>query len=224
MSANFPPESRVSLQAALDELPIFPLGQVVLFPNALLPLHIFEPRYQTMLKTVLATNGAMAIGHVEDPADLDALGNPKISAIAGAGCIVEHESLPGGRSNIVVRGVARVLIDELPYVSPYRRARATILRDPPSTVVSAERTALLGAAASFATAVRRHDASFSFEVPSDLEDAALADTCAHHLIVDPAVRQQVLEELDVVARVRSVTSELVIQRRTLFGNAGGVLN
>ncbi|MEO8875983.1 MAG: LON peptidase substrate-binding domain-containing protein, partial [Polyangiaceae bacterium] len=133
-----PEKNRVSLQAALDALPVFPLGQVVLFPNALLPLHIFEPRYQAMLKDCLATNGALAIGHVEDPADLDGLGHPKISAIAGAGCIVEHESLPGGRSNIVLRGISRVMLDELPFISPYRRAQATLLRDPKTVLPQSE--------------------------------------------------------------------------------------
>ena len=213
-----------NLAAALGSLPIFPLGQVALFPNALLPLHIFEPRYQAMLRDCLATHGAMAIAHVEDPADVDELGNPKISAIAGAGYIVEHESLAGGRMNIVLRGVARVTLEELPFVSPYRRARAIVVPEPKSAVATSDRTALLGAATAFAAAVRKHDASFSFQVPVDLDDAALADACAHHLLVDPAARQIVLERLDVGDRVRVVTSELVLQRRTLFGVVGGVLN
>ena len=34
---------------ALGNLPVFPLPQAVLFPRALLPLHIFEPRYRAML-------------------------------------------------------------------------------------------------------------------------------------------------------------------------------
>ncbi|MEO8875515.1 MAG: LON peptidase substrate-binding domain-containing protein, partial [Polyangiaceae bacterium] len=124
----------------------------------------------------------------------------------------------------VLRGISRVMLDELPFISPYRRAQATLLRDPKTVLPQSERTALLGAASSFAAAVRKHDSSFSFELPSDLDDAALADACAHHLIVDPLVRQAVLEQLDIAKRVRNVTSELVIQRRALFGNAGGALN
>jgi ATP-dependent Lon protease len=177
-----------------------------------------------MLKDCLATHAAMAIAHVEDPADVDELGHPKISAIAGAGVVVEHEALAGGRMNIVLRGVARVRLDETPFISPYRRARAIVLPNSGATNLPVERTALLGAASSFATAVRKHDKTFSFQVPVDLDDAALADACAHHLLVDPAARQLTLEKIDVADRVRFVTSELVIQRRTLFGAAGGVLN
>jgi Lon protease-like protein len=224
MSEIVTAKNRVSLQAALGALPIFPLGQIALFPNALLPLHIFEPRYQVLLKDCLETHGALAIAHVEDPADVDAFGHPKISPLAGAGIIVEHEALPGGRANIVLRGVARVRLEELPFVPPYRRARAVVLPDHESSVKSADRAALLGAATAFAAAVRRHDESFTFQVPTDLADGALADVCAHHLLVDPAARQTVLEESNVVLRVRLVTSELVVQRTALFGAAGGVLN
>lgn len=177
-----------------------------------------------MLKYCLETHGALAIAHVEDPADVDEHDHPKLSPIAGAGVIVEHEPLPGGRANIVVRGVARVTLHELPFVSPYRRARAVVLADHESRVNQVDRAALLGAATGFASAVRRHDSSFTFQVPADLDDSALADACAHHLMVDPAARQRVIEEADVAARVRLVTSELVVQRTTLFGAVGGVLN
>ncbi|MEO7111448.1 MAG: LON peptidase substrate-binding domain-containing protein [Polyangiaceae bacterium] len=217
-------KNRVSLQAALGALPIFPLGQVALFPNALLPLHIFEPRYRALLKDCLETHGALAIAHVEDPADVDELGHPKISPLAGAGVIVEHEMLPGGRANIVLRGVARVRLEELPFVPPYRHARAVVVPDHESSVKSADRAALLGAATAFASAVRRHDKSFSFQVPADLDDGALADVCAHHLLVDPAARQTVLEQPDVNERVHLVTRELIVQRTALFGVAGGALN
>jgi ATP-dependent Lon protease len=50
---------RESLEHALAAIPIFPLPQVVLFPEAVLPLHVFEPRYRSMLRHELATHGAM---------------------------------------------------------------------------------------------------------------------------------------------------------------------
>lgn len=44
-----------------DEVPVMTLPQVVFFPQALLPLHIFEPRYRTMLVDVLAKDRLMAV-------------------------------------------------------------------------------------------------------------------------------------------------------------------
>jgi hypothetical protein len=39
-----------------DLLPIFPLPNVVLFPNVFLPLHVFEPRYRSMVADALTTD------------------------------------------------------------------------------------------------------------------------------------------------------------------------
>ena len=215
---------KLNLEAALGELPLFPLGEVVLFPNVLLPLHIFEPRYRKMLKDCLASHGAMAIVHVEDETDVDEHGQPRIAKIAGAGCIVGHEAFADGRANIVLRGIARVEIEELPFVEPYRRARARILRDDDMNVAEPEKMALLSTASAFAAAVRKHDASFTFEIPPSLTAQELADLCAHHLMVDPKARQAVLEERDPTERVRIVTSELLVQQKTLFGTGSGVLH
>ena len=61
--------SMVLPEAALADLPVFPLPQVVLFPHAMLPLHVFEPRYRTMLAHCLATHRIMAVALVTVPLD-----------------------------------------------------------------------------------------------------------------------------------------------------------
>jgi ATP-dependent Lon protease len=203
-----------SLEAALSELPIFPLTQVVLFPRALLPLHIFEMRYRALLKDALATHRAIAMGLVV-PGELDARGQPRLAPIAGAGVILEHQELPDGRSNIVLHGVARVRLEELRFVPPYRRARATILHEKQTPVPAADRAALLAQATSFAQEVHKHDPSFTLRLPASLETGAIADLCAHHLLIDASVRQGILEELDVAERVRLVTAELAAQHVAL---------
>jgi ATP-dependent Lon protease len=203
-----------NLEAALGELPIFPLSQVVLFPRALLPLHIFEPRYRALLKDALATHRAIAMGLVI-AGELDARGRPRVASVAGAGVILEHEELADGRSNIVLHGVARVRLEELPFVPPYRRAKGTILHETPTAVPAADRTALLAQATSFVQEVHKRDPSFSMRLPTSIETGAIADLCAHHLVIDAAVRQKILEELDVAARVRLVTTELAAQHAAL---------
>lgn len=84
-------------------LPLFPLD-VVLLPETLLPLHVFEPRYREMLAEALA--GERLIGlHTLDP-DAPPLpdGRPALLEYGCAGEVVEHEPLEDGRSNIVLRG------------------------------------------------------------------------------------------------------------------------
>jgi Lon protease-like protein len=214
-------KTALALEAALGELPLFPLAQVVLFPRALLPLHVFEPRYRTMLKDCLASHRVMAIVHVPDPADFGEDGQPRISHVAGVGVIVEHQGLADGRSNILLHGQGRVRLEELPYVPPYRRARATLLEDVHSPIPETDRAALVASATAFGAEVSRRDPKFSFHLPSSLEPAAIADLCAHHLIIDSAARQAILEELDVVQRVRMVIAELAAQHGALSGREGG---
>lgn len=213
------------LAAALDEIPIFPLPQVVLFPEAALPLHVYEPRYRVMLRDCLARHGALVIAQIV-PGE-DAWGRPRIASIAGGGVIAEHQPLPDGRSNIVVMGKARLRLEELDPEEglPYRRARATVVPEAEVAVPESERTALVAAATMFATAVRKHDPMFSFKLPPAVEAGRLADLCAFQLVVDATVRQAVLEELDPLRRVRRVIEQLAVQHGAMLRPArGAVLN
>jgi Lon protease-like protein len=217
-------EEKKGLIAALDELPLFPLPQVVLFPRALLPLHIFEPRYRAMLTDVVETHGALAIVLTSPSGEVDAHGHPKIASIAGAGIVVEHQTMPDGRSNILLHGTARVRIEELPFVPPYRRAKATILEDLLTEVTVDDRAALVAAATAFSTEVHKRDPNFSFRLPPNVETTTLADLCAHHLVVDAQVRQSLLEERDVSVRVQTVIRALADQHHSLMKDSGGVLH
>ncbi len=217
-------DEKKGLNAALGELPLFPLPQVVLFPRALLPLHVFEPRYRAMLKDVVETHGAMAIALIDPSGEVDAHGHPKIASVAGAGIVVEHQTMADGRSNIVVHGSARVRIEELPFIPPYRRAKATILEDVVTDVSADDRAALLAAANAFSSEVHKRDPNFSFRLPPNVEAGTLADLCAHHLVIDGGVRQSLLEERDVSARVQIVIRELANQQYALNKDSGGVLH
>lgn len=90
-------------------LPLFPLDAVLL-PETHLPLHVFEPRYCAMLADALAGEGLIGL-HTLDPdgAPLPD-GRPALRAYGCAGEVVEHEPLPDGRSNIVLRGAFRYRI------------------------------------------------------------------------------------------------------------------
>lgn len=204
-------------EVALVDVPVFPLPQVVLFPEALLPLHIFEPRYRQMLADCLAASRAIVI------AQLDRSGAGRIAEVAGAGVIVDHQPLPDGRANIVVAGRARVRLDELvledPPRYPYKRARARRLPDLEVDVTDSDRAALLTTATMFASEVKKHDPSFAFQIPKGVDAGAIADTCAFQLIIDASVRQTILEELDPRVRVRLVMDQLALQHGALLADS-----
>jgi ATP-dependent Lon protease len=212
------------IDAALEEMPLFPLTQVVLFPHAVLPLHVFEPRYRTLVSDCLASHKVFAIALITDATRADEHGNPPIANVAGAGFIVEHQALADGRSTLLLHGQARVHLEELPFVGPYRRARATILHEQEKSVGATDRAGLVACASAFSAEVRKQDSRFAFRIPEHLSSGALADHCAHHLVVDTAVRQALLGETDPRARVRTVTTELALQHAALIRETGGVLH
>ncbi len=197
---------REVLDSELQALPVFPLVGVVLFPGALLPLHVFEPRYRKMLADCLAANGPMAMAFQAGDHD-DPDRPPPFESVAGAGFVVQNALLADGRSNIVLQGRVRVALEELPFVAPYRRARARILDDIATPVPAIDRTGLYATAAALASAARLRD----FDLPAGLDPGRAADLCAHRLIGDALARQRVLEELDVRERVRLVTADLAEQ-------------
>lgn len=101
----------------VDRLPIFPLP-LVLMPNELLPLHIFEDRYQKMLRDIEHTGNMFGVTFFEPVETF--LDRPEIGSI---GCVAEvrdAQSMPDGRSNIITLGTVRYrLIDVLDSGEPY---------------------------------------------------------------------------------------------------------
>lgn len=111
-------------------IPIFPLPNVVLFPQVMLPLHIFEPRYRQMIrdtqnKTPPLIGMALLRGNWQEQYE----GNPDIFSIGCAGEMVRIAPLPDGRFNILLQGLRRYHIREELFTESYRQAR--VEWDPP---------------------------------------------------------------------------------------------
>lgn len=110
-------------------LPIFPLPNVVHFPNTLLPLHIFEKRYRRMLSDVLEGERMIGMAVLKPGWEQHYAGNPDIYPTVCLGTILKKESLPDGRSNILLLGLKRVRIRNILKPLPYRTASVDILED-----------------------------------------------------------------------------------------------
>jgi len=220
-----PPPSgkQPDLRAALGELPLFPLPQAVLFPGALMPLHVFEPRYRQMTKDALDAHRMIAVVQLIAGGDPQA-SHPTIANVAGVGAIVEAQELPDGRFNILLEGRARVHITELPFVPPYRRARGEILEDRAVEISDVDKNSLVAVANAFTQFVQARDASFHFSLPPSLPSGRVADLCAHHLILDARERQKLLETLDPGERVRMVSESLAMQLAMLKRENRSTLN
>src|SRR5580658_3201860 len=106
-----------------DEVPVMTLPKIAFFPQALLPLHIFEPRYRRMLREVLASNRLLAVAGI-NPELADAQGQfEPPHRVAGIGLIRACQKNGDGTSNILLQGLCRVEILDILADEPYRRIR-----------------------------------------------------------------------------------------------------
>ena len=189
----------------LAALPVFPLPRAVLFPGALLPLHLFEPRYRSMMEDCVETGPrAMVIALLEPGFEDDYDGRPPVHAIAGAGRILEHRRHRDGRFDLLLQGVHRVRLEELPADGkPYRRAQATVLEDrtPHPDAVERQRVPVLTTAAEVARAIRKRHPDFSLDLDAETTPSQLADRIADRLVPNVPMRQRLLEEADVKVRL-----------------------
>ena len=109
-------------ELSVRELPLFPLPEVVLFPQEVLPLHIFESRYRIMLKSVLETDSMFGVIKWDQ--------NTK--SMANVGCcaqIIKHQTAEDGRSNIITLGQQRFQILEIVRSTPYCSAMVSWIND-----------------------------------------------------------------------------------------------
>lgn len=190
---------------ALDDVPVFPLPGLVFLPGQKLPLHIFEPRYRAMVRDALEGSGWLVVACIEAPSD----DPPPFSRIATAGRISAHQRLPDGRFNILVDGRMRVALDERPFVPPYRRARATPLREPADDEVPpSDRAAILHIASQVMRVARARQPALDFQAPMDLGPARLATRLVDRFVSDPALRLAVLRCDDGASLVRAATDAL----------------
>lgn len=111
---------------------LFPLPNLVLFPHTLVPLHIFEPRYITMLEDALQGDRHIAMAQLKPRSSTQVLtARPEIYQVVCIGRVMHQEQLANGRYNLILQGVARArIIEELPLERPYRQAHVEVLNDP----------------------------------------------------------------------------------------------
>jgi uncharacterized protein len=201
------------------EIPIFPLPNVVLFPAALLPLHIFEPRYRAMVNDAL--DGERLVGMVMlcPGWETNYEGTPPVYPVGCAGFITHADRLPDGRYNIVLRGLEKFRIVH------ERRAR-----DGAETYRMAGVESIVEAAA-HRTAGTLNDARKRLErliakrlhrsadesIPKDIADEDLVHAIAQHL--DPLEKQALLECDGVVHRCHTLIE--LLEMRMMATAPGG---
>lgn len=193
-------------------LPLFPLGQVVLFPGMPLALRIFEERYKLMIGTCQVTDQVFGVLLIRSGSEVGAPAEPE-----RVGCLARMlrvDRMPDGELHILTVGEQRFRLRGAARVMPegYLVGQVRLLADAPAMNVPPE---LVSTIASELTSYERALSKSRGDVENDpppppTEPIALSYRVAASLSVHPRERQFLLELDDVTARLQR---ELAILRR-----------
>jgi len=211
------------------EVPVMILPNATLFPQALLPLYIFEPRYRKMLSDCLETHRMFCVAMQrpgttrETPAPVAGLGVVRVS--------VEHKD---ATSHLILQGLARVQICETLRYKPYRKNRIELLTPTQNSTLGVdalveklkdllEQRVRLGLPFPFPVAPAPEPTSSQpggippkevLKYLAAIEDPEqLADLVSCAVLPNAAERQTILETVEVDSRLRQLISFLLADVR-----------
>jgi len=180
-------------------VPLFPLPHLWLFPSVVLPLQIFEPRYKQMLEDQLDGPGRLVLGTIQAGHEDEAAGSPPVYPVAGLGEIVRHERLEDGRFMILLLGLKRVLLREVPSDRLYREVE---VHEAPEVPVAPQRERAL--AEELRAGLESREVS---PIPAGFSISNLTDMLILRLALPHEVVNRLYCELDAEKRARAALAQ-----------------
>ncbi|MEM6475537.1 MAG: LON peptidase substrate-binding domain-containing protein [Pseudomonadota bacterium] len=191
-------------------LSIFPLSGAVLFPGLQLPLHIFEPRYRSLVGDALVRDRRIAMIQPQRQAD-----NAPLYTVGCVGRIGEIEAMDDGRYNLILEGESRFkVLRELDVTTAFRQVEGELIEDDEEETLShAQRGGFEAEARKFADA---QGYSVDWDSVERLDDMSLINGVSQIAPFDPASKQALLEAQNLSARC-----ELLMQLMQFYGRRDG---
>jgi Lon protease-like protein len=182
-------------------VPLFPLPNVWLFPAVILPLSIFEERYRQMVEDCLDGPGRIVLGTIEAGHEHESAGAPPVYPLAGLGEIGRHERLPDGRYQILLVGLQRVFVKEVPSNRLYRKVEVHPAHEVP---ISGPAEPELRAQLLAALTARTKDLP---EIPAEFSTGHLVDMLVLRIPLEAASLNALYSELDTERRALIALAE-----------------
>ena len=196
-------------------LPLFPLG-TVLFPGALMPLHIFEPRYRLLIRRCIERQRPFGVVLIRNGSEVGGSAEPY--EVGTEAKIVAESQLPNGRSYIVTRGERRFAVESLiEDAEPYLVGRVRYLDEPEGDRATDRANVAREALGAYLLAVVAvtEDSRGERVLADELRDAPPSDLAyriAGSLAVDAPQQQALLELETASARLEEETR--ILNRET----------
>ena len=187
-------------------IPIFPLQDIMLFPRATRPLHVFEQRYRDMVSDALKGDRLIGMVLLEPGHEDEYEGRPPVFPIGCVGVIAESEELPDGRYNIVLGGLTKFRITGEDESRPYRLAHIEPMWEEPT---ADDQVALRDLHEELAGLIPI--AMNGLQVPDGMSARDLVNGIAQIIDIDPVDRLGLLEQPGPLARARALIDLLYIR-------------
>ena len=191
-----------------DVLGVFALPRVVLFPGATIPLHVFEPRYRSLVRDALEGERRFALALLKPGYEPYYEGTPEIYPIGCAGHIDDVVPLPDGRFLLTLTGTRRVAFGTMTSRAPYRRHRVDYLDDREPQRGPEASGALLRLLSAHQQIVSALSGQGAVPIGTDLPFAETVNKIALALDIDPSEKYGLLEDGDVFARSERIATML----------------
>ena len=190
-------------------IPIFPLPNVVFFPNTYLPLHIFEQRYQEMVAETSREGFCIGMVLLKEGWEDDYYENPPVHSLGCVGRIRSIQPLDDGRSNIVLHGLQRFDIEEETGEGTYRRAKISLRERAPFQALPTPslRLPLMKLALQYLQSKNAQDLC-KLITGATLSDAVLVNSLSSCLDFTAVEKQFLLESESLIQQSRRLTDLL----------------
>jgi Lon protease-like protein len=207
-------------------IPIFPLENVVLLPEGIVPLHIFEPRYRQMTEHALAGDRRIGMVAVRPEGAHQMSGDPATYETGCAGFIAEHQRLADGRFQFLLRATHRFrILRELPREDGrlYRVAEADPLDEETGDPRAAERSRdrVIDLLIQIARRSLGSETGIDREQLASLELARFASSVAQAVSLPTPEKQALLEADTLAERLERLAGALDFHLALLSRNSAG---
>ncbi len=205
---EFDADNLLNLESFSGIIPLFPLPNIVFFPNSLLPLHVFEPRYRQMVEDIIDSERMIGMVLLRPGWEKNYYDNPEIFSVGCMGRIISIELERDGRSNIVLYGLKRVRIVEILHDVPYRLARVNLMEDIYETSQEGHHRRVLELVTRWNNLLGKEYKSHRINLDSSLGLGTLTDCITPQIVSNVFHLQQFLEEANVIRRTDMIIEQL----------------
>jgi Lon protease-like protein len=195
------------------EIPLFPLPNLVLFPHIVVPLHIFEERYKSMINACIDSGEVFGLVLLRTGADEES--EETIHRVGVTARIVEVERLDEGRMNILCEGEQRFRIYRFSQQTPFWKGAVDLIEDDErnATEVLYEQVAELYRSVVDVSAKLSGSQEAELVLPDSSTD--LSYMVSYVLDIEPEDKQKLLEMDSTAERLRMLLAHLTDTLRKL---------